>query len=64
VNSSNLRWFHVFLVRDLWGVMVIHSTLWLVKASVQDWGQLYLVQGKGFDKGSTGECTVIAPCRA
>lgn len=54
-QSSKVRWFHVFLVRDLWGVMTIHSMLWLVKASVLDWGQLYLVQESGFDKVSAGK---------
>lgn len=49
-QPSELKWFHVFMVGELWGVMTIHSLLWLVKASVQDWGQLYLVQEGGFDR--------------
>ena len=48
-QSSNLRWFHAFMVGDLWCVIAIHSLLWLVKASVQDWGELYLVQEGGMD---------------
>jgi OPA family sugar phosphate sensor protein UhpC-like MFS transporter len=55
-SSSGVKWFHVFLVRELWGVIIIHSLMWLVKASIQDWGQLYLIQEGGFDTIRAGKC--------
>ena len=53
-SDSRLQWFHVFRYRELWGVMAMHSILWLVRASVLDWGQLYLIETKAIIYESAG----------
>lgn len=53
------RWFTVLLVRDLWSVMAIHSVLWLVRATIPDWGHLYLIQERGFERASAGIVTRV-----
>ena len=59
VPASGGRWFHVVLLGRLWGVMLVHAMMWVVKASVQDWGQLYLMQQQQLDQVNAGECTYL-----
>ncbi len=58
-SDSELRWFNVFCYLDLWCVMAMHSILWLVRASILDWGQLYLIQTRGLMKDSAGIFNII-----
>lgn len=62
--ESKLRWFHIFMFGNIWCVMAIHSTLWLVKTCVQDWGQLYLIQKRGLAEASAGEASGVVLCVA
>ena len=40
--------------------MTVHAVMWVVKASLMDWGQLYLMQIQGLDKVNAGECGYYA----
>ena len=55
VSSSKMRWFHLVFNGHLRNVMVMHTMMWVVKASVMDWGQLYLIKEQQLDKLSAGE---------
>ena len=52
--GPRVRWYHVVYVAPLWGVMIVHAMMWVGKATVQDWGQLYLVQKHGLDEVIAG----------
>lgn len=45
---------HVVFIGPLWGVMIMHAMMWVVKATVQDWGLLYLMQRQSLQEVSAG----------
>lgn len=58
-SNSTSRWFTVLGFQNLWVVMAMQSVLWIVAASILDWGQLYLMQTHGLTKDSAGLCSQI-----
>jgi len=57
-SNSKTRWFELLLNGNLRSVMVMHAMMWVVKASVMDWGQLYLIKEQQLDKLSAGKISV------
>ena len=52
-----MKWFQMLLVFDLLYITAIRCVLWVVKASVHDWGQSYLTERGGMTKEIAGENT-------
>ena len=57
-RSEVHSWYGVFLFKEFWFVTMLSASVWTVKASIQDWVQLYMTQQLHFSH-ETGRYSIM-----